>query len=354
MVAAVLVACSAPAVPPPAPPPTPPRAPAAARVPDEVAPIDPIAALAPVEQVSYLIPGRVQLELGGQTIDAPGGTKPLEVSIVARHARLVRVAIRLPHARFSVWTKASGLLAVLARDFHVMPSHRPDDETRVVLRAGAVVRRRARKQKRSHVRYVGGVEVEGWIPDELLVETGRRKGHIRRFVRPGRMSRQHVFPGAVIRREPRWSGQQLAVAANAYSLDTVRDIDAAWSLVAYDDADVGVQGFVSRRDPPGRVHRPRDPALALQRITPTGKVASGTCLYSRAERDAEPIGYIVGDRDVMLDELGTGWWSLTIDSPWGPLAFGAQGPTRADLVTCAPADSVPASTLNPSPPAPVP
>jgi hypothetical protein len=62
----------------------------------------------------------------------------------------------------------------------------------------------------------------------------------------------------------------------------------------------------------------------------------------------------ITDVRVMLDDLGSGWWTQTIDSPWGPIPFAAQAPTRTDLITCAPPGSVPASTLNPPPPAPAP
>lgn len=338
-----------------APPPTPPRAPRPAPpLTDDAAPIDPIAGLAPSEQVSHVIPGRVRLEIGGRTIEAPGGTKPLEVSLIARHANLVRVAIRLAHARFSVWTDRSQLLAVLTGDFTLSTVAKPNDETRIVLRAGAVVRRLARKDQRTRIRYVGGVEVEGWIPDDMLADAGPRRPRALRRPRHTRLRPQLVPSGVVIRREARWGSEQLAVVAYAYMLDTLREVDDRWALVAYEDTDVSVQGFVSRRDPPGRVHKPRDPELAPQRITPTAKVASGTCLYTAPHRDAHAIGYIVGDRDVMLDDAGSGWWTLRIDSPWGPLAFAARGPTRTDLATCAPAGSVPPSTLNPSPPIPAP
>ena len=186
----------------------------------------------------------------------------------------------------------------------------------------------------------------------MIVDAGPPRDRPVRYPRPGRLRPQHVFPGAVIRRESRWGGDQLAVVANAYTLDTVREVDQAWAMIAYDDADISVQGFVSRRDPPGRVHKQKDPDIAPQKITPNGKVPSGTCLYTHVKGD--PVGYIVGDQDVMLDDTGAGWWTLTIDSPWGPIPFSAQGPTKLDLRPCAPAGSVPPSTLNPQPPAPSP
>lgn len=321
---------------------------------EDAAPIDPIAALAPRETVSYLVPGRVQIDLGGPAIEGPGGSKPIQVSIIDRQGGQVRAAVRLEHARFSLWSERGRLLGVVKADFNLQTMYRPNDETRAVLRNGAVVRRIKHEGKRSLVRYVGALELEGWIPDDMLVEEGPPRERPVRFPRPTRLRPQHVFSGAVIRREARWGGDQLAVVANAYTLDTVREVDDAWAVIAYDDADISVQGFVSRRDPPGRVHKPKDPDVAPQRITPTGKVPSGTCLHTQVKGEA--IGYIVGDQDVMLDESGAsaGWWTLTIDSPWGPIPFAAQGPTRTDLVGCAPSGSVPASALNAQPPAPAP
>lgn len=325
-------------------PTSPPAAPKPAAPPaavEEVAPIDPIAALAPAQAASYLVPGRVQIDLAATPIDGPGGNKPIEVSLLARQGSLVRVAVRLEHARFSVWTERAHVLGVLARDFQVPAIYRADDETQVVLREGAVVRRLAHDGKRTQIRYVGAVEVETWIPDDILVETrdaGRRLNHNMRT--PSRLRPTHAFPGAVIRREPKWASDQLALVASAYMLTTLREIDQAWVVVAYADADVDVQGYLSRRDPPGRVHRQKDPEIAPAKIVATGKAASGTCLYARVKGEA--VGYIVGDRDVMLDDLGNGWWTLTIDSPWGPMPFAARGPTKADLVACAPAGSVPA------------
>jgi hypothetical protein len=349
----VVSACSAPAQPPTVRPATPTTTPVAKKQHvEDMADVDPIAALEPSERASYLVPGRVQIELGGAAIDGPGGSRPIQVSLIGRSGNFVRAAVRLEHARFSLWTDRNRLLSVLAHDVNLATIYRPNDETHVLLRAGAVVRRLAQKDQRSQVRYVGGLEIEGWVPDEILVDEGPARERVVRFPRPTRLAPQHVFPGAVIRREPQWTGEQLAVAANAYSLDTVKEIDQAWAIVAYDDSDLSVEGYVSRRDPPGRVHRPKDPDIPPQTITPNGKVASGTCLYARVK--GESIGYVVGDQEVMLDDDGGGWWSLTIDSPWGPLPFAAQGPTKADLKSCAPSGSVPASTLNPPPPAPTP
>ncbi len=144
-----------------------------------------------------------------------------------------------------------------------------------------------------------------------------------------------MLPGAVIRTEAKWGAAELAVMANGFTLDAVKELEDGWTEVTYDDGDVTVHGFVSTRLPPGQVHRPRAaPEVTPVPVTPNAKVPNGTCLYARAKGD--PVGYIVGDRDVALAEGELGWFELTIDSPWGPIAFAARGPTRADLQACAP------------------
>jgi len=103
---------------------------------------------------------------------------------------------------------------------------------------------------------------------------------------------------------------------------------------------------VSRRDPPGRVHHWAE-TDGTPMITPNATAASGTCLYARARGDA--IGYLVGTRPVDLEDAGAGWWTLTIDTPWGPLAFAAHGAARTELVACAPPGTVPPPTPAPTP-----
>jgi hypothetical protein len=317
--------------------------------------VDPIAALAPdreTEQVSWLVPGRAQLEIGGTAIEAPGGDRPIEVGVIERQGGLVRVAVRLEHARFSVWTDRARLFAMMVSDQRVdtgfgsamgAGAGTEAGEIQVVLRRGARVRRLAHKEGSTQVRFVGAVEVEGWVPDRSVGEAGPRRdrsGHV-----PSGRQTLMVMPGSVIRTEPRWASTALATLAEGYFVDTVRELDAAWVEVAYADADVSVHGYLSRHDPPGRVHRGKDPETPPPAATPNAKVASGTCLYARARGEA--IGYVVGDRDVELEDLGDGWWSLAIDTPWGAIAFAAKGAGRGDLTACAPAGSVP-------PPAPPP
>jgi hypothetical protein len=346
----VLAACGGSAATPVAPPVTP-AASANGHVDADPTPIDPIAALTPATDgdVSWLVPGHAQLEVGSPPIEAAPGAVPIAVTIIEQHGNLVRVAVSLPHARFSLWTDRARMLALVRRDQRVSESAGRDTvgDMQVVLRAGARVKRLAHKGAWTQVRYVGAFEVEGWIPDGALGDAGPHHDATGRI--PSGQRTLMVTPGAVIRAEPTWVARELGVVAtaNGYFLDQVKELDPAWVEVAYADGDVVLHGYYSRRDPPGRVHHLRaDPEVVPVPITPNGKVSSGTCLYARQGGDA--IGYIVGDRDVDLEDAGKGWWTLAIDTPWGAITFGARGPARAELVACAPAGTVPP----PAPPAP--
>ena len=317
-------------------------------------PVDPLTALTPDDtaELSWVVPGPIQLELGGATFAQAGSGRPIEVGAFDRQGDLQRVAVRLEHARFSVWIDRARMLSVLQRDQRIdvrgVPAIGSDIE--VVLRQGATVRRLAHRDRSTQIRYLGALQVEGWVPDAVLGDRGRPRDAIGRI--PTGRKTVMVIPGAVIRTEPRWAASELAIVANSYWLDAIRDIDEAWSEISYEDGDVAVHGFVSRHAPPERVHHWPD-AEGTPSITPNATVASGTCLYARA--NGEPIGYIVGNRPVDLDDAGAGWWTLAIDTPWGPLAFAAHGATAADLVACAPPNTVPPPAPAPSPaPAPTP
>jgi len=307
--------------------------------------IDPIAVLAPVEGQprSWLSPGPVQLELGGATVVSPGGSKPIEVTIVERASNLVRVAVRLPNARFSLWSDRARLYGVLAQPHRIAIHNGRPSEMFVTLQPGARVKRLARTKKQTQIRYVGAVEVETWVPDELLVDQTSGRGYTGK-IPTGRRSAM-LFNGSIIRSEPKWGQNQLAVAVIGYQIDTVAELDDGWLEVAYADGDVAIRGFASKRQPPGAVHRPKDPDAPPPVIAPTGKVASGTCLFAR--RDGEAIGYLVGDQDVQLDDAGNGWWTLSLDTPWGPIGFAAKGPSGQMLSACAPAGTVPVPATAP-------
>jgi len=308
---------------------------ASARI--ERALIDPLVALTPTMggPMSLLQPGSAQLELHATPIVSPGSTRPVPVTIVAEQGSRVRVAVRLAHARFVIWTERARLYALVLRDQQLAPGPGrvvTSSEPHATVRAGTAVMRLARKDTWTQVRYSGAVELDGWLPEAVLAEEAPWRSQRGRTL-SGRKTLM-VTPGAVIRAEPRWAGRQIAVMANGYLLDNVRDVDEAWSEISYADGDLALTGFVSRRDPPGRVHRKRpDPALAPVPITPNTRVASGTCLYARANGD--PIGYLVGEQDVDLAGDGRGGWTLAVDTPWGPIAFAARGPDPTSLAACA-------------------
>lgn len=304
-------------------------------------------ALAPAdgEATALLQPGAVQLELHTTPIDNPGPALPLPVTIVAEQGSRVRVAVRLPNARFLAWSERAQLFAMMVREHRIAPrpgDHGMPSENHATVRAGAAVRRLAHKDAWTKVRYSGVFEVEGWVPDAALGEVApaRERGGWS----PRGPSTQLVTRGAVIYFEPRWGSRQLAIVDRGYSVEVTRVVDDAWSEVAYADRDLVIRGFHSKRAPPGRVHRKVvDPALAPAKMIPNTQVASGTCLHASVEGD--PIGYLVGDQDVDLVDTGRGWWTLTIDTPWGPIVFAARGADPTALVACAPDKTVPPSTL---------
>jgi hypothetical protein len=321
-------------------------------------PIDPVGALSGSgDDVSWIIPGPVQLELGGPPIQAATSTEPIAVLAIEDQGSAVRVGVRLDHVRFAVWTERARLLAIAARremvreragggDFVDLSQASP---VAAEVKPGAHVRRLAHKDGWTQLRYFGALEVAGWVPDDALVDRAAATDPIGRI--PTGRQVLMVTPGAVIRTEPRWSARELAVMATGYFLDTIRDVDDSWVEVSYEDGDLAVHGYVSKHDPPGRVHRPQPASGAVTPTNPTATIASGTCLYAR--ENADPIGYVVGDQHMDLEPTShTGWYTLLIDTPWGPIAFAAQGPTETDLAACAPPGSVPAPATQQPPSVP--
>ena len=298
------------------------------------APIDVIDALSqPLAESSWIAPGPAQLVLGGTSVQANDGAPRLEVSVLEEQGSDVRVGVRLEHARFALWMARSRLLAIVARDQHVMLPGAPiatgNAAVQVLLHRGAQVQRLAKRSGTTQVRYVGALELEGWLPDEAISDRAPA-GH----TPAGRIAtgRKTVMlrPGTIIRAEPTWSGQQLAVMNQGYFVDLVKEVDDAWTEITYEDGDLAVHGFVSRRDPPGRTHRKPagEPTTAL---APNATVRDGTCLYA----GGEPVGFIVGERQVVVEKTHrTGWYALTIDTPWSAIAFEAKGATEVELATC--------------------
>jgi hypothetical protein len=311
-------------------------------------PIDPIAALSATDQVSWIVPGPIELELGGASIQAPPTTDPIEVVLVEDRGSRVRVGIRRDPVRFSAWIERARLLSIVTHDERL--SAHPGGEfvdlsrsepIEVRLKPGARVRRLAKKDTSTQVRYSGAVEITGWLPDASLADRAASADTIGRIPTGRRVLM--VTPGAVIRSEPRWASRELAVMSTGYFVDAIRDVDDAdpsspssWVEVSYEDGEVAVHGFVSKHDPPGRVHHPvAAEALGVAPPPPNEAVADGTCLYGR--EDGDPIGYVVGDRQAYVEpSTQHGWSWVTLDTPWGPVAFAAKGGGASPLATCGP------------------
>jgi len=316
--------------------------------------VDPFAALAETAgEVSWLLPGKARLDDGGATFQAAKPAPPLAVRVVEQHGNTVRAAVRLDELRFLVWTDRAHLLAVLRHDQRVSSLAGAEfvdlssgDPMQAVLRRGARVQRLAHKTTWTQVRYFGALEVDGWVPDEALAdraEPGDPMGRV-----PTGRQVLTLLHGAVIRTEPKWTGREIAVMANGYFVDTIQKVDEAWTEVGYADGEVIVHGYVSTRDPPGRVHHVEVAESPPPPVAPNATAAAGTCLYARD--DGEPIGYVVKPLQVELAAgAHPGWMTLGAETPWGPITFVAKGSDKAALATCAPPGVVPAPATTPPP-----
>jgi hypothetical protein len=285
------------------------------------APIDVIVELEkPLSLTATLEPGAAQLQIGGESLDAPEGTAPIEVDVLEERGNDVRVGVRLMTASFAIWTSRARLLVELRGDVVI-------DEG-VTLHAGARVHRLAHEGQRTKVRYVGAVEVEGWVPDKLLVDRGAP--HRTQVGPPAARKKLMVHPGAVIHSQPQWAAQQRAVVSHSYFIDEVEELDAPWRDVVYEDSDVSVRGFLSTQEPPGRTHRRPEPEPMAP--TPTNAtLPDHTCLYSGGEQ----VGFLTGAQQVAVTSgPQVGWLTITLDTPWGPIDFAGKGATESTLETC--------------------
>jgi hypothetical protein len=206
--------------------------------------VDPIAALAPADRVSYLVPGRVQIDLGGTAIEGPGGTRPIQVSLIAQQGNQVRAAVRLEHARFSLWTIAIGCSRCSRATSIQTITNRTTK--RACCRVGAVVKRLARKDKRSQVRYNGALEIEAGFR-RLLADEGPP--------RPDRAARATLGcdRSTCFRRRfaaSRGGRRNNSPPGDRVLLDTIKEVDRAWAIVAYDDTDLSVRLRLARSTGP--------------------------------------------------------------------------------------------------------
>ena len=329
----VVAACGGALSPPPTATPVPnvdtPR-PRAKRIPRE--PVDPIAALAqPRVEAGWAVPGPAQLVLGGTSLQ-PSADTPVEVDLLEERGSEIRIGVRLDHARFALWIARSRLLGVIARDQRISGSPRDeaggDSTPSVTLHAGARVHRLAHKNDFTQVRYIGSLEVEGWVPDAALGDRGP-SGHAtgRRF---GGRKPLMVQRGATIRTDKRWSSRALAVAHYSMFVDVNEVLDDGWHRVSYADNDVVVSGFVSKHEPPSRTHGKSD-ADPPTPLSTNFTVPADTCLYA----GDEPIGFVVGNRPASIEPSPrVGWFTLTLDTPWGAVQFEARGPAEITLAKC--------------------
>ncbi len=297
-------------------------------------PVDPVAELGRDDYAAgWIAPGQLTLAPRGAPLYPPANLPVQQVQILERHGRELRIGVRQEGARFALWTDTTGLLATVKRRLRVeSPGNygfTPDAE--VELQAGAPVSVLGKDDHRTHVRYLGALEVEGWIPTDALGDrgpSGPRRGYVMRGMQP-----LTVMPGTAIRTEARWGAPLLGVIAHSYFIDDLKDLGDGKHEVDYLDGDVHVHGFVDTHDPPEAVRgRPHD-APPLSATPPTASVASGTCLYDRPRGEA--IGFIVGDVPVDLEPGSGSWFTITLDTVWGPLTFAVQGASATDLVPCA-------------------
>lgn len=319
LLVALLAACGAPPVArPQLPGPAPsPRAPVTASPAVDPAPF--LADEPPTPLRSAVVPRAAWLDVGGPQLSPESEPRdPLEVLLVELGATRARVAVRLPHVRYVLWVQRDDLQAVLAHDITV-GSLLPD-RPGLVLRRGARVEVLARTPERARIRYSGGVELETEVPRTALLEQGELVDGGSPIFAGRRVL--HAMPGLPIRSEPRFTGQPLAVLARSYLVEEVRAIDDAWSEVQYRDGAISVHGFLSRRDPPHRLHRrPTDGAatpLATNEALP-----AAVCLFAAPEGEA--IGVTVAPTPALVEETEREQWrAVTIETPWAPIRFHAR------------------------------
>ena len=315
--------------------------------------LDPIAVLGEPEKYShsYIVPGLAQLELDSTPLQAPPAASELEVTIVDEQTSMVRVAVRIDGLAFALWTERARLLGIVLRDQLVGESagggywDASNDAPFAEIRGGAHVRVLGHRENWTQVRYLGALEIDGWMPDTALGDRTTNDHSVGGRMPTG-LPTLLTTPGAGVRAEPKWIAREIAVMANGYFLDTIKEVDDVWSQVGYEDGDIRVRGYVSRQDPPGRVHKPHEAEVAAPAITPNATVAKATCLY--ASQHGEPIGFVLDARAAEISSgRSPGWYTVTFDTPWGPITFAATGTSEHDLSSCGPPLSPAAS-----PPAP--
>lgn len=297
-------------------------------------PVDVIAVLSqPALESSWITSGPAQLVLGGTSLQPRAIGEVLEVDLLEERGRDVRVGVRLDGIRFAIWTSRSRLLSVIAHDQHVHAAPGSDGASgdraaEVVLHAGARVVRLARERGWTRIRYQGSLQVEGWVPTDALILRGPA-GRVAHKI-PSGGTPVLVVAGTHIRSEPRWASRSLALVAYSSVIDSGKQLDDGWFEAHYEDADVRADGFASRRDPPGAVHRARaDEPVARPPAPDT--LPGRTCLYV----DEQPVGVVVGQAaGILAPASRPGWFTFTVDTPWDAIELEVHGALATDLDTC--------------------
>lgn len=276
----------------------------------------------PKAQRSWVMPRAARLEVGDRPSSPENEpTEPVEVMLVEPGPTMIRVAAALPGARVAVWVDRKDLFAVISRDVTVRaPFTAVNADIGVTLRAFAPVEILEKEKERSRVRYSGAVELETWVPNDSL--TWEAEPEVLGGLVGGGGKVLHAAPGLAIRAEPRWGGSLIAALARTYFISEVRAVDDAWSEVRYSDNAVSVRGFASRRDPPVKLARRAPSTQPSSTLATDDKLPAGTCLHARAR--GEIVGITNNVAVVTAEGEGEGWKVVTMDTPWGPLAFAAR------------------------------
>jgi hypothetical protein len=282
------------------------------------------------ESAGMIVPGPAQLVVGGTSLQ-PLDDTPLEVDLIEERGSEVRLGLRLPHARFAFWTARSHMLGVLTRDEAVQSGPRLDVPTAnrrvaAILKKGTRVLRIGRRDGWTQIQYGEQVQVEGWVTDDAVGDVGLTRS-VRRMV--GR-TRLNLSAGTAIRVAPQWNARVLARSRYHIVAESIEALADGWYEVFYQDSDVRVRGYLSLRAPPLPYSQRKRPEPQVPLAT-NATVPADTCLFAGGEQ----VGWIVGDRAVLLERgSSVGWFTLTIDTPWGAVSFDARGPTESDLVRC--------------------
>jgi hypothetical protein len=276
----------------------------------------------PTSLRGWVVPRGAWLDVGESSAPPDGDApEPVEVMIVERGATLVRIAFHTTQLKFVAWVRRADLLGVLARNVEIRSDFAPPARAiGATLYRGARVEVLERKAERVRVRYSGALELETWIAKDALVEQAEPLEASGPAFIGGVLF--HAIPGLAIRSEPRWGSDLVAVLARTYFLEDLGIVDDAWNEVSYTDHALKVHGFASRREPPTRLRLPIHPHATATPFAGKDILTAGACLY--ASPKGEAVGVAGPVPAIIIADERDGWWSVTLDTPWGPIRFAAR------------------------------